>query len=257
MLPPMNPSRAFRPAKALLVAFTLAAIVGLLVLSLLRHLLDGLGDSPDPTDVYGYGIYLDVATFWASAFGVLGICSVTLRRWRDRPTTLRDLALCDLALVLALLWPLQLALAAVVFASRSGRSRLRWATLAVGIACFLGGTTWGAAAYEKGHPWTARGGNTGPLLGDWYDAQGGRLSLLPDGEYTAVFTGTSEGPDSMWPWTAHRATGHWSLTVSPRGGTAVSLGDGGVQFDAYGALSLSRLCLEYGLEQPCDLALHR
>jgi hypothetical protein len=244
---------ARRPVKVLLVAFTLVAIVGLVVLSLLNRLLDGLGESPDPKDVYGYGVYLDIATLWALAFGVLGICSVALRPWRHRPTAVRDLALCDLALVLAVLWPLQLAVAAVVFASRSHRSRLRWATVAIGVAFFLGGTTWGAVAYEKGHPWTANGGNVHPLLGNWHDSEGGRLSLLPSGEYIAE----ADPSDGLWPWDAQRITGHWTLTTSPRGGTAVSLEGGTIQFDAYGALSPSRLCLEYGLEQPCDLALHR
>ena len=50
----------------------------------------------------------------------------------------------------------------------------------------------------------------------------------------------------------------------PREGAALSLvpskasgEDDSVQFDAYGILSPSSLCLEYGLEQPCDLTLHR
>ena len=256
----MNLSRAFRPARALLAAFTVAAVVGVLALRLAIHFLDGLDDGPDPRYAYGYSFYLDVATLWALALGVLGICSLTLQRWKHRPTALRDLALCDLALVLALLWPIQLLLAAAAFASRTRQRRRRWSTLTVGVVLFLGGTTWGAVAYERGHPWTAGGGNTGPLMGDWHDAQGGVLSLRPGGEFTA----TSPGSDAMWPWDPQRVTGHWALTTSPREGAALSLvpseasgEDDSVQFDAYGILSPSSLCLEYGLEQPCDLALHR
>ena len=249
----MHPPRASRLVRILLAAFALAAVVAVLALLALSHLLAVFNDGPDFSDPYGYGVYRYVAAFWALAFGVLGLCTVLVGRWRQRPTAVRDLALCDLALVLALLWPVQIVVAAWLFVFRSGRSRLRWATLAIGGAVFLGGTTWGAVAYETDHAWTANGGNAGPLLGNWHDSEGGRLSLLPDGEYTAE----SNPSDGLWPWDPRRTTGHWTLTTSPWDGAALSLDGGSVQFDPYGVLSPSGLCLDYGLDQPCDLALRR
>ncbi|MFI8458119.1 hypothetical protein [Kitasatospora sp. NPDC085464] len=253
-----------RTARFLLTAFAGAGIALLLLGLGLAWLVDWSG--PNPTDTGGFGHYLLVSALWAVGAGVAGLVGAQLRPSRGEGSDLAWLAWCDLGLVLALLWPLQvLAVAAVVgFAAvtgvrAGGRARwLRGCGALAGACLSVAGAVWGVTGYEAEQPWTSGDPAGRAVVGTWSGPNGETLALAADGTFraTAATTATAARYSLTEPW--YQGEGRWKLTdmVGPGRTLTLTFASGTDDLVVYGALTPSTLCRPYA-EEWCDAALHR
>ncbi|MER5638734.1 hypothetical protein ABT095_17440 [Kitasatospora sp. NPDC002227] len=213
-------------------------------------------DGQPPADIAGLGLYLDVSVLWAAG-SVLAVAA--------RHASARRMAGWVVAMLLALLWPVQAAL----FAGLAARRAIGWrrvSTAVAGALLLVGGLGWGVTAYAAEQPWTGRSDTE--LLGTWQAGQGRTLDLHADHTFTAHgLTGYTPDTNTVgwWPFWHPDTTGTWELTA----GQLVAVPhQSGLRYgtDADAALSLSprgwfspaSLCLSPADPlQYCVAALHR
>ncbi|WP_158835825.1 hypothetical protein [Streptomyces sp. NRRL S-350] len=272
-LPGTGTAAALRTAGRGALRFLLTAIAGVgtavVVAGLaLWKLLSWTG--PDPTDTVGFGRYLLVAALWAVGMGLTGLFGAQLRRSRGTGSGLAWLAWCDLGLVLAFLWPLQvLAVAGLCAVRAGGRGQARakagagagarWlggcAALA-GVCLSAAGSAWGVTGYEAEQPWTAADPAGRAVTGTWTGPGGETLTLQADGRFRAtVPTAAGKHPPEHW----YGGEGRWRLTDTVDLGRTLTLAfasGGEDDLVVYGALSPSTICRPVA-EEWCQTALHR
>ncbi|MFJ5921510.1 hypothetical protein ACIQF6_02760 [Kitasatospora sp. NPDC092948] len=223
----------------------------------LLRLVDGSG--PQPADAAGFDRYLDVTTAWAVGAALTGLVGAGLAPLRGGHSSLAWLARCDLAMLLAFLWPLQALLVALSFALKA-RERAQWqrvgAALA-GAALLTTGVTWGLACYRAEQRWAPPAPSDRALVGTWTGVDGRVLELRPDGQYRTNFIG--EDPNRIWSSRPPAyLSGHWTLKeTSDNGrGQSIVLNDS-TTMDVYGASSPSMLCEPVEYYGRCYLSMQR
>lgn len=219
-------------------------------------LLRVLGMRAMPEEVAGsLGAYLEVGFWWGVAVCVAGI------RGAGRPGSARRrsarVAAGNLGLLLSVLWPLQVGVAAAVGLRRPGRHPGRRAVTAVaGVLVLVGGAWWGYAGFTPLRPWTGAR-SAAALAGRWHGAHGETLVLRRDGTFSA--TGF---PPGVW-FRDPKDTEHW--TIRGADGSSVLRLDAvraptsreSLELDVFGFPRPSRLCPRSGPDDPCDPALRR
>jgi len=219
-----------RPACWLMVVFTVLLTGVALLLAVATEFLLWV---QDPADTGHYGLYLHTSNWWAVVLGLSGILCVWLRRRERRwGRSVWILIACDLGMLLAVLWPVQLLLGGVAFAARGvpWRGRRWWhgAVALAGAGAAVAGSLWGYTGYEADQPW--RGTPTNLVFtGIWRSGDGGTLRLDRDGRFT------THGADPMgvavgdWPDRLTNAEGTWAVGIGAEGNLLIDLtptGDG-------------------------------
>jgi len=216
-------------------------------------------EGPQPADAAGFDRYLDVTLLWAVGAAVTGLVGAARAAGRRKRNSLAWLAWCDLAMLLAFLWPLQAPVLALRFA-RKARERARWqrvgAALA-GSALLAAGAAWGFACYRADQRWAPPAPSDRALLGTWTGVDGRVLELRPDGEYRTNFIG--EDPSRIWSARpAAYLSGHWTLRETSDHGRGQSIVlNGSTTMDVYGASSPSMLCEPVEYYGSCYLSMQR
>ncbi len=220
-------------------------------------LLRALGMRAMPEEVAGsLGAYLEAGFWWGVAVCVAGI------RGAGRPGSARRrsvrAAAGNLGLLLSVLWPLQVGVAAVFRLRRAGwRRARRAATAAAGVLALVGGSWWGCAGFTPLRPWTGARSATA-LTGRWHGSDGETLVLRRD---DGTFSATGF-PPGIW-FRDPKDTDSW--TVRGEGGSAVlrldavraSASRESLELDVFGFPRPSRLRPRGGPDDPCDPALRR
>ncbi|MFF0292285.1 hypothetical protein ACFYST_03115 [Kitasatospora sp. NPDC004614] len=237
-------------------AFACLGIAGVLLWGAAEALFDRSG--PQPADAAGFGLYVDIAMAWAVGTAVTGLVGATNRSVRGSGNSLAWLAWCDLAMLLAFLWPLQALIVAVLFAVKA-RERAQWQRAAAALAgatLLATGASWGFACYQAEQRWTPSNPSDQALVGTWTGIGGRVLELQPDGQYRTNFIG--EDPARVWETRPPvYLSGHWTRTgTSGHGqGQSIVLNDSETM-DVYGGSSPSMLCEPQELD-PCYFSMQR
>lgn len=263
-----------RLLRAVLAALGVLGILGVWVLVALVALFFAVfdwpapGPGPEQWGFFGLDHYLELSAAWAIGVGILGLARGYGRRPDGRRRSVRWLAWCDLGLLLAILWPVQAAVAGTVFAVRA-RSRAGWLRAGVALAgagVLLAGTAWGVTGYQAAQQWTPARARSAALVGTWTSSDGGQLVLRANGEFTATNLPNRD------PLPLANATGIWvlaqnggpypTLTLHPSGASGASSASGApggssVDLDVFGGSSPSTLCASVDHRQPCGVTLHR
>ncbi|MFD8749557.1 hypothetical protein ACFV0O_01020 [Kitasatospora sp. NPDC059577] len=243
---------ALASLRFLLTAFAAVGVSVIVLGALLWALLSWNG--PDPTDTDGFGRYLQVAAVWAAGAGIVGLCGAQVRRDVGERSGTAWLAWCDLGMVLALLWPLQVVAVAVLFVVRTaGRARwLRGCAASAGVCLAAVGSAWGVTGYAAEQPWTSDGPADRAVVGTWNGPAGETLVLRADGGFRST-----AGAGAGYDWST--GEGRWRLTDMLDPGATLTLdfaAGGSDELVVYGALSPSTLCQPLA-EEWCRTSLHR
>ncbi|MFI0940543.1 hypothetical protein [Streptomyces sp. NPDC021020] len=191
----------------------------LVVVALLGGLLcaalaaTGSLDVAEVPDQGPWNAYKTVSLWWGAAAGATTLLLAFVPSARPARSTVRRMAAADAGLVLAVFWPLQVAILAVYAATRRSLPRtLRVLAVPAGAGALLAGVLWGGPAHDNAQILDDETATAASLAGDWHTASGGRLHLGADGRFEAThvpptlftdsFTGSPPGPTE--------AHGHWT-----------------------------------------------
>ena len=215
--------RLAQPASWLMVVITVLLVGVALLLAALTEAFPW----EDPADTGYYRLYLYASNWWAILAGISGLAHVGVRR-RDRrwARSVWILAVCDLGMLLAVLWPLQLLFGGVVFAvrGRPWRGRPWWhgAAALAGTGAAVAGTLWGYTGYEADQPWRGAPSNL-VFTGIWRSGDGGTLRLDRDGRFTTHEADPNGVAPGDWPEKLTNAEGTWAVSVGSEGGLQIDL----------------------------------
>jgi len=197
-----------------MLAATLGGAIWVVIGAYAAH-LPGSGSPPAFPAELAWDHYLLSAAVWGAGTAVAAVVLATRGR-PGRRGALGGVLLCDLGVLLAVLWPVQVAFLAVRYAARARRRRpwQRLGAVAVGLLLMTGGCQWGSTADGGRELNTPRQVTAAELQGPWRNVTGrGTLELGTDGRFTAhQVPGTAE-----WGRTTPArvdAVGTWSLGTS-------------------------------------------
>lgn len=211
---PDTPLPRERPSGYAVVLLAIPALLGGLLCAqfAVQGTLHGSGDLPGQE---GWDAYFLITVWWGVAAAVTALVLVFRRPAR---TVLR-MATANAALVLALFWPVQLAMLGGYAATRRSFPRtLRVLAVPAGVAVLIACGTWGVRAWDDSQVYEDGSATATSLAGDWHTASGGRLHLGTDGRFRATHV-----PHDVLPTAASRpddtvdATGRWSYDPGPHG----------------------------------------
>lgn len=174
-------------------------------------------DVTEVPDQGAWNAYKTVSLCWGAAAAATALYLAFVPSARTARSTGRRMATADAGLVLAVFWPLQLAVLAGCAATRRSLPRtLRALAVPVGVGALLAGLMWGGPAYDTAQITDDGTATAATLAGDWHTASGGRLHLGANGRFTAtgvppaLFTdGFGDSPPG--PTEAH---GSWTYAYS-------------------------------------------
>ncbi|WP_145911267.1 hypothetical protein [Kitasatospora viridis] len=248
---------------AAIAGLSVVTFLGLLVATLIG-VANAFGPGPFP-EQYPYSHYLVASALWGMTVVPGGILlALRHRRWRSE-ALLPVLLGADLALLLAILWPVEALLLAVGLALRARRARQRVGAIAVGALLLVAGGWWGLDAYARQHVRDPGPVVAGQLTGTWHEAGGpGALELRADGNFTLRHATPGLDP-SLPTGTATDEAGTWmmqdgdvpSVLLTPARGRPAELSDL-FAFDVQLIGPAQVLCLQTDPDEGrCPSGLHR
>ncbi|WP_031516278.1 hypothetical protein [Streptomyces sp. NRRL F-5123] len=213
---PDTPPPRKRPSGCAVVLLAIPALLGGLLCGALA--VTGGLDVAEVPDQGPWNAYKTVSLWWGVAAGVTTLLLAFVPSARTARSTVRRMAAADAGLVLAIFWPLQVAVLAGYAATRRPLPRtMRVLAVPAGAGALLAGILWGGPAYDTAQVLDDEDATAASLAGDWHTPSGGHLHLGADGRFEATrvppalfadgFTGSPPGPTE--------AHGRWTYAYSP------------------------------------------